>query len=203
MKLIVENLSLERGGQTIVSNISFEVHAGEALIVTGENGAGKSTTLRGVAGLLPISAGSITLLDETGKVFENPVKEYCHYLGHENSMKSALSVKENLEFWRNFCTEPDLTVEEALEEVGLVHTLDLPFHYLSSGQKRRVAIARLLITDRPIWILDEPTSGFDAHSVKMFSNLCQTFCEGGGILIAATHLDLDLGSAKTLEIKAQ
>lgn len=200
MKLIVENLGLSRASQEVVSGISFELEAGEALIVTGENGSGKSTTLRGIAGLHPLSEGSVQLLDETGKAFEGETREYCHYLGHQNGMKPALSVRENLAFWQSFCGEPDLTIEEALEEVDLAHTIDLPFSYLSAGMKRRVSIARLLVSDRPIWIVDEPTAGLDAHSVKMFSGLCKAYCEGGGILIAATHLPLGLETQKTLEI---
>jgi len=201
MKLIVENLSINRSEQKIVSGISFDLSAGDALIVTGENGSGKSTTLRGVAGLLPLADGSVRLLDETGKVFEGEMREYCHYLGHKNAMKSTLSVRENLEFWQEFCGDKHLTIEEALEEVDLLHTLDLPFHYLSAGQKRRVAIARLLVSDRPVWIMDEPTSGLDGHSVKMFTGLCHAFCAEGGILIAATHLPLGIETEMTLEIR--
>lgn len=200
MKLIVENLGISRATQEIVSGISFELNAGDALIVTGENGSGKSTTLRGIAGLLPLSQGYVRLLDETGKQFEGETREYCHYLGHQNSMKPALTVSENLDFWQKFCGDPDLTIEEALEEVDLAHTIDLPFSYLSAGMKRRVSIARLLVSDRPIWIVDEPTAGLDAHSVKIFTGLCKTFCEGGGILIAATHLPLGIETEKTLEI---
>ncbi len=202
MKLIAKNLSLERAGQTIVSDICFELSAGQALVVTGENGSGKSTTLRGVAGLLPLADGTVELFDETGKRFEEPVREFCHYLGHQNGMKSALTVRENLEFWQNFIGEPHLTIEQALEEVELDHVLELPFSYLSAGQKRRVAIARLLVSDRPVWILDEPTSGLDAQSVALFSALAQAFCADGGILIAATHLPLGISSTQSLEIGA-
>lgn len=200
MKLIVENLSLNRASQEIVSDISFELSSGDALIVTGENGSGKSTTLRGIAGLMPLNSGSVKLLDETGKQFEGETREYCHYLGHQNGMKTALTVRENLDFWQKFCGEPDLTIEKALDEVDLAHTIDLPFNYLSAGMKRRVSIARLLVSDRPIWIVDEPTAGLDAQSVKMFTGLCNAFCEGGGILIAATHLPLGIETEKTLEI---
>lgn len=200
MKLSVDNLTLHRAGQEVVSDISFELAAGEALVVTGENGSGKSTTLRGIAGLLPLFTGSVTLTDETGKQFENPVREYCHYLGHQNAMKPSLSVRENLDFWQKFMGENLLSVEEALSEVDLSHTIDLPFHYLSAGQKRRVAIARLLVSDRPVWILDEPTSGLDAQSVKLFTALAKAFVEDDGILIAATHLPLGLKKTKTLEI---
>lgn len=200
MKLIVENLSLSRSSQEIVSDLSFELSSGEALIVTGENGSGKSTTLRGVAGLMPLNSGSVKLLDDNGKQFEGETREYCHYLGHQNGMKPSLTVRENLDFWQKFCGEPDLTIKEALDEVDLAHTVDLPFSYLSAGMKRRVSIARLLVSDRPIWIVDEPTAGLDAQSVNMFTALCHAFCEGGGILIAATHLPLGIETEKTLEI---
>lgn len=200
MKLIVENLSIHRAAQEIISKISFDLSAGDALIVTGENGSGKSTTLRGIAGLMQLNSGTVKLLDETGKQFEGEVREYCHYLGHQNGMKPALTVRENLDFWQKFCGEPDLTIEEALDEVDLAHTIDLPFSYLSAGMKRRVSIARLLVSDRPIWIVDEPTAGLDAQSVKIFTGLCHAFCEGGGILIAATHLPLGIQTEKTLEI---
>lgn len=200
MKLTVTDMSLYRGGQEIVSGVSFSVNAGEALLVTGANGSGKSTTLRGVAGLLPLAGGAVRLEDDTGKSFENPVREYCHYLGHQNAMKPSMSVRENLEFWQTFMGEPLLGVEEALDEVNLSHTADLPFHYLSAGQKRRVALARLLVSDRPVWILDEPTSGLDAQSVLVFTGLAKAFVADGGILIAATHLPLGIDQTQTLEI---
>ena len=200
MKLTVNDLTLLRGGLEVVRDIAFEVFAGEALIVTGQNGAGKSTLLRGISGLLPLHRGHVTLEDETGKQFENPVREYVHYLGHQNGMKLSLTVRENLEFWQDFMGEAMLSVEEALEEVDLAHTIDLPFNYLSAGQKRRVSIARLLVSDRPIWVLDEPTAGLDAPSVRMFTNLAKSFVEDEGILIAATHLPLGLERTKSLEI---
>ena len=93
-----------------------------------------------------------------------------------------------------------LSVEQALEEVDLAHTIDLPFNYLSAGQKRRAAIARLLVSDRPVWVLDEPTAGLDAHSVSVFTEIAKTFCAEDGILIAATHLPLGLKKPKKLEI---
>ncbi len=200
MKLCVENLTLTRAGHEIVSGISFELSSGEMLVVTGENGSGKSTTLRGIAGLLPLANGSVLLFDKTGKAFENPVREYCHYLGHENGMKPGLSVRENLNFWQGFMGEPHLSIEEALDEVDLGHTIDLPFSYLSAGQKRRVALARLLISDRPVWILDEPTAGLDVRSCELFTTLAKSFVDDDGILIAATHLPLGFEKTKTLEI---
>ena len=200
MRLKIENLSVTRGGMDVISKFNHELCAGEAMLVTGENGAGKSTLLRAISGLLPLQSGKVILTDDTGKDFENPVREYCHYLGHQNAMKSALTVHENLKFWQDFMGEHHLSVEEALDEVELLHVLEAPYSYLSSGQKRRVSIARLLVSDRPIWILDEPTSGLDARSVEVFSSLANAFCNDGGILVAATHLQLGLVDAKTVNI---
>ncbi len=200
MELSVSDIAVERSGNEIVSGISFDLVAGEALIVTGENGSGKSTTLRGIAGLLPLARGNVSLLDDTGKSFEGEMREYCHYLGHQNAMKPTLSVRENLEFWQKFLGHPELSVEQALDEVDLLHTLDLPYGYLSAGQRRRAAIARLLISDRPVWILDEPTAGLDRNSTKTFSALAREFCASGGILVVATHIPLGLKNTHSLEI---
>lgn len=200
MKLSIKNLCLERGGREIVSGISVELRAGDALVVSGQNGSGKSTTLRGMAGLLPARQGTVSLFDETGKQFENDVREYCHYLGHDNAMKPALTVRENLDFWQRFCGEPELAIEDALEVLELSHATDLPFSYLSAGQKRRVGLARLLVSDRPVWILDEPAAGLDLPSVENFAGIAKEFCGSGGILIAATHQPLGIRKAKTLEI---
>lgn len=198
MKLVAENLYVNRGIKRVVEDLFFEIEQGEALIVTGENGAGKSTLLRAIAGLLPIDGGSVTLIGGNEELL---LREQCHYLGHQNGLKTALSVKENLEFWQSFSGEPDFAIQEALEIVDLAHTLDLPFGYLSTGMKRRIAIAKLLITRKQIWVVDEPTAGLDGGSSKMFMDICSAFCEDGGILIAATHLPLELKKSKSLHLE--
>lgn len=205
------NLGVERGERRIVSGVSFTLGTGEALVVTGENGSGKSTLLRAIAGLLPCAQGGIQFegrrngggaadIDEDARL-----GEYCHYLGHQNGLKAALSVEENLTFWQKFYganhAAQNMGVEEALETVGMAHVLDIPAGYLSTGMKRRVAIAKLLLSERPVWIVDEPTAGLDAQSTKMFTDIASDFCKGGGILIAATHLPLGLKKTQKLEIK--
>jgi len=201
VKLFVKNLTVERAGEAVVDNLAFQVEAGKAVFITGENGAGKSTALRAIAGLMPLAKGHVYLEDETGRRFGEPVREYCHYLGHKNGMKAALSVWENLKFWQDFYGDPVMEIHAALAIVELEHTADLPFHYLSAGQKRRAAIARLIASDRPVWILDEPTSGLDEASVRRFAQIAQTHCQEGGIVIAATHLDLGFPSSQNLHLE--
>lgn len=190
MRLIAESLSGERGGETVFSNVGFSLNEGQALVVTGPNGSGKSTLLRIIAGLLPAAGGRVAF-EGGGEAFPTAASA-CHYLGHQNAMKPTLSVTENLSFWRDFCGETKLDIEEALEVVGLGGIGHLPFGYLSTGQRRRTAIARLLVSHRPLWLLDEPTAGLDNASAKRFSGLMATYCRDGGVLVAATHLPLGI-----------
>ncbi|TIU77435.1 MAG: heme ABC exporter ATP-binding protein CcmA, partial [Mesorhizobium sp.] len=128
------------------------------------------------------------------------VASASHYLGHLNAMKTALSVEENLGFWRAFQGETGLSVGQALETVGLDGLGHLPFGYLSTGQRRRASIAKLLVSPRPVWLLDEPTAGLDKASEERFAGLMRGHCREGGIIVAATHLPLGLEGAKTLRM---
>ncbi|QDZ00093.1 heme ABC exporter ATP-binding protein CcmA [Nitratireductor mangrovi] len=198
MRLVADNLAGERGGETVFSGISFSLDEGDALVVTGPNGAGKSTLLRVVAGLLPVAGGGVAL-EPTSEEWPD-LASACHYLGHQNGMKTALTVTENLSFWRDYLGAPHLTVPEALEMVGLDAIGHLPFGYLSTGQRRRVAIARLLVSYRPVWLLDEPTAGLDRASERQFADLMDAHCEDGGIILAATHLPLGLEQTQELRM---
>lgn len=198
MRLSAENLAGERGGETIFAGVSFTLADGDALLVTGPNGAGKTTLMRVLAGLLPASAGSVRL-DGGGDAFPD-VASAVHFLGPVNAMKTALSVGENLAFWQAFAGAPDLAIDDALDAVGLPGIGHLPFGALSTGQKRRVAIARLLVNRRPVWLVDEPTSGLDKRSEDRFSAMLKRHLASGGILVASTHLPLGLDGAQTLEM---
>ncbi len=197
MRLIAENLGGERGGQTVFEGVAIALGAGDMLAVTGPNGAGKSTLLRVVAGLLPAAAGGVRL-EGGGEAFPT-VAAAAHYLGHLNGMKAALTVRENLEFWRGF-SGGGLAVADALDKVGLGALGHLPYGYLSTGQKRRAAIARLLASRRPVWLLDEPTAGLDADSERRFAGLMVEHLAGGGMIIAATHLPLGVDGAAELRM---
>lgn len=196
MRLVAEELSGERGGEPVFTDVGFVLAEGEALLVTGPNGVGKSTLLRIVAGLLPQSAGEVRL-EEAPESLTN-VAAASHYLGHLNAMKPALGVTENLAFWRDFNGEPHVPIDEALDMVGLPDIGHLPFGYLSTGQKRRISIAKLLVSYRPIWLLDEPTAGLDRRSEAQFADLMRVHLEDGGIIVAATHLPLGIAGAREL-----
>ncbi|MCA1492983.1 heme ABC exporter ATP-binding protein CcmA [Sinorhizobium alkalisoli] len=202
MRLLVEGLSARRGEELIFNDISFALAAGEALLVTGPNGSGKSTLLRVLAGLLAAESGSLLLVDAPAG-FEHP-RELSHYLGHRNAMKRELTVEENLSFWQRFLGDSPggsgIDLAAAAEAVGLAGISHLPFGYLSAGQQRRMAMAKLLVAYRPIWILDEPTAALDAGADRLFSGLVADHLARGGIVIAATHQPLGIGRAQTLQM---
>ena len=198
MRLVAEKLAGERGGEAVFSGIDFTLSNGDCLIVTGENGSGKSTLLRIVAGLLRPASGEVRL--ESGGDEFPTVASAVHYLGHDNAMKPALTVAENLAFWRDFHGAPDMEVAHALERIGLPEVGHLPYGYLSTGQRRRVAVARLLVSARPIWLLDEPTAGLDARSERGFAEIVREHLEDGGIVVAATHVELGIEGARELRM---
>jgi heme exporter protein A len=202
MRLSASGLTCLRGGREVFANLEFEVAAGEALTLTGRNGAGKSSLLRMIAGLLSVAKGRIVL---DGGDSELTTAEQCHYLGHRDALKTALTVAENLAFWRAYLggSATDETVTDktdALAAVGLNAVANLPAAYLSAGQRRRLSIARLIAVRRPIWLLDEPTSSLDAAAQTMLTALMTDHIKDGGVVIAATHGPIGLLGARQLHI---
>jgi heme exporter protein A len=196
MQLSAANLACERGGRLVFRALSFTVAGGEALLVTGRNGAGKSSLLRMIAGLVRLAAGSLTL--EGGEP-DAEIGEQAHYLGHLDALKPSLTVAENLQFWTQFLGGSG-DIEPALDAVDLAPLADLPAAYLSAGQRRRLSIARLAAVKRPLWLLDEPTSALDAASQKRLSGLMRGHLAGGGIIVAATHGAIGLERARELKM---
>lgn len=184
MRLTGRGLECVRGGRGIFSGLDFEVPAGQALAVTGINGAGKSSLLRIIAGLLPPASGAIAL--DGGEAELTPA-EQAHYLGHRDALKPSLTVLENLDFWRNFLGGEAIDGTASLEAVGLGHTVHLPAAFLSAGQRRRLSIARLIAVNRPVWLLDEPASALDTAGQAMVAALMGAHLRSGGIILAATH----------------
>lgn len=198
MRLTAEGLSCVRGGRALFRGLSFALAAGEALAITGANGAGKTSLLRILAGLLAPAEGKIVLAGA-----ENSVAEASHFLGHLDAVKNALSVRENLDFHRALLGGGRSANEAALSRVGLAALADLPGYVLSAGQRRRLALARLIAAPRPIWLLDEPTASLDTAGQELLTGLMGEHRARGGIVIAATHLPLGLENARALSIPAR
>jgi len=197
MRLLASNLACRRGGRDVFAGVSFSLGAGDALVVRGRNGAGKSSLLRLVAGLLRLAGGRLAL---EGGDPELTLGEQCHYLGHLDALKPSLSVAENLRFWAGFFAAHGADLPQALAAVGLDQLADLPAAYLSAGQKRRLSVARLVAVKRPIWLLDEPTSTLDVSAQQRLTELMQAHLTAGGLILAATHAALNLEKAQELSL---
>ena len=188
MILTVSNLSVIRASRHLLSCVGFEVSAGQALILRGPNGLGKTTLLRTIAGLQPVHQGQVDIPEDMAV-----------YAGHLDGIKSTLTVRENLEFWASvFGTG---SIDAAIAVFDMDHLIDRPGGMLSAGQKRRLGLARLMVTGRPIWLLDEPTVSLDTVAVGQFGDMIAGHLDRGGMAVIATHIDLGLGAqAETLDL---
>jgi heme exporter protein A len=184
MELVVDNLGVARGGVPVLTGVSFRVGAGQALVLRGPNGVGKTTLLRTLAGLQSPLTGSVTL-DEAA------------YAGHADGVKATLTVRENLAFWADL--HGTVGVDAALAAFGLGRLADRPAGQVSAGQRRRLGLARLLVTGRRVWLLDEPTISLDAASVGVFADVVRAHLAGGGIAVLASHVDMGI-AATTLDL---
>ena len=194
MRLIVSELACERGGRVLFSGMGFAAGSGEAVLLTGPNGAGKTSLLSILAGLLKPFSGRARLEDEQGE--EIDLAEEAHLVGHRDGLKSQLLVSENLSFSQAMHGSPWLAPKAALGALGLEHVLDLPCAYLSAGQRRRVALARLLVSRRPLWLLDEPTAALDSASRALLTGLMADHLAAGGLVVAATHEPLGIAATE-------
>lgn len=187
MELNVTGLSVARGGIPVLEGLDFALRAGEALILRGPNGVGKTTVLRTVAGLQPPLAGKIGL-----------EREAMAYAGHADGIKTTLSVRENLEFWADVFGTGDIGA--ALVAFDLAALAERAAGALSAGQKRRLGLARMVVTGRPVWVLDEPTVSLDTAAVALFAQAVRAHLAGGGMALMATHIDLGLTEARVLDV---
>lgn len=199
MRLSAADLICRRGGRTLFSGLGFDLAGGKALVVTGRNGAGKSSLLRLVAGLLRPDEGRINL---EGGDQELSIAEQAHYLGHHDALKPSLTVDENLRFWSAYLGPAENPSGRALGQLGLQDLAGLPAAYLSAGQKRRLSLARLLTVYRPLWLLDEPTAALDAEGQARLAELMQAHLARGGLILAAAHGPIGLPAAQELKLGA-
>jgi heme exporter protein A len=196
MRLSAANLACRRGGRDVFTGIDFSLDSGEVLAITGRNGAGKSSLLRTVIGFVRVAQGKLEL---EGGDPELSIAEQAHYVGHQDALKPALSVAENLRFWAGFFSGKAAEIGPALESVGLDAVADLPAAYLSAGQRRRLSIARLLAVKRSIWLLDEPMSTLDTTAQEHLAGFMHAHLTEGGLILAATHGSI--GIAATWELR--
>ena len=181
-------LACERGGRRVFDALSFRVAPGGALLVQGPNGAGKSSLLRILAGLLPAAGGQLN----------NPFR--LAYLGHDNALKSGERLRDELVFWARLDGRPEARVDRALDHFNLLPIGQLPVRVLSSGQRRRAALARVWLADAALWLLDEPSVGLDAASTARLAELMRTHRAAGGIVVATSHVPLGLDDAGVLDL---
>lgn len=199
LNLAAAALTVMRGDKTVIDGLSFDAGAGEGVLVTGPNGAGKTTLLRCLAGFIPPRSGAIRL---DGADPERTLGEQCSFVGHANGVKPGMTVRENLSFWASYLGGAESGVERALDRFALAALAHIPLRYLSAGQKRRAGLARLLVAERPIWLLDEPTASLDAASADLVVAAINGHASSGGIAIVATHSPLALARARELPLAA-
>lgn len=198
MDLTISDLSCFRGEQPVITGLSATVPRGTTLILRGPNGSGKSTLLRALAGLLPLAGGDVRIGDVSLRADRDSYQEHLTYAGHLDANKSAFTVRENLTFWANLFG--DGNIGPALARFDLEDIAERRAAACSAGQKRRLGLARILVADRPVWLLDEPTVSLDVESASAFSARIGEHCASGGSAIVATHIDLGLPDANELRL---
>ena len=191
-----------RGGRLVLAGVTFTLSPGESMLLRGPNGAGKSSLLRLLAGFLAPSAGALSWGGRPALEDRAEHRARLHLIGHSNAIKGALTVRENLGFAAAVAGAPAAHLDGALAGFELAALADVPAAYLSAGQQRRLALARLLATPRPLWLLDEPDAGLDAANRAHLARAVAAHRAEGGIAVIATHGDVDVAAPHVLELAA-
>lgn len=203
LTLSADGLACVRGGRAVFAGLDARIETGEAVFLVGPNGSGKSSLLRVLSGLLPPASGRLSWHDVAVRDEPETHRARLHYVGHANALKAVTTTVEALGFWARLLGGDGSSVPDALRRVRLDDIAGEPVLYLSAGQKRRLALARLLVSRRPLWLLDEPTVGLDVESVATFEAMLREHLEAGGLAVVATHLAIDTGGrGRTLDLSA-
>ncbi len=201
MDLTLTDLACRRGGRLVFNGLDHHIAAGGVTVVRGPNGAGKSTLLRLLAGLIPCETGDARLGELSLTDDLAGFQERIAYAGHLDAVKPALTVRENLGYWAALFGGASEGLDMALERFGLARIAERPVLECSAGQKRRLGLARLMVMDRALWLLDEPTVALDSGASALVAELVTEHCAAGGIAMIATHIDLGLPEASLLEMQ--
>jgi len=187
----IKNISCIRGNKLLFKNLNFKLNNKELLVIKGANGSGKTTLLKILSGLLKPISGSIIINKKNINISKDEYFKYFEYIGHENAIKTALTVRENLNFYlkikRNLATK---NFEKTIKIFNLKNLLDIKVENLSSGEKRRVSLSRLLLSNSKIWFLDEPTNGLDKINTVNFFKILKQHLQLNGLAIVASHDDI-------------
>lgn len=198
-----QDLVCIRGERLVFSKLNFSLESGGALILIGHNGAGKSSLLRMMAGLLSPRGGVMSWNGEPVSDDMDEHRERLHYVGHHDAIKPVLSVEENLMFWAGLRDDEGAAranFKEALDVFSIPHLIDIPGRFLSAGQKRRVNLARIIASKSPVWLLDEPTTALDKETIKKLEDIMEVHRQNGGMIVLSTHSDVNLSNPDVLNV---
>jgi len=196
-----ENLTCVRGGRRVFHDLNFALEAGGALLLTGPNGSGKSSLLRIMAGLLRPAAGALSRDGAAADDDPGGLRAEVHYIGHLDAVKPVLSVSENLAFWAGLRASDGSPIAGSLDRFGLGALAETPARLLSAGQRRRLALSRLIAAPAVLWLLDEPSVGLDRDSLAALEAAIAGHRDTGGMVVVATHTTIDLPGAERLELQ--
>ncbi|MEO8926496.1 MAG: heme ABC exporter ATP-binding protein CcmA [Caulobacteraceae bacterium] len=199
-RLDIENLAIQRGERVLFRELNFSLTAGEAVVLTGPNGAGKTSLLRAVAGFIRPLAGRVRFHGAAGEIeADDARRRACHLIGHQDGLKTSRPAREELIFQARWTGGREADALAAADRLGLGRLLDLEVRMLSAGQRRRLALARLIAAPRPLWLLDEPLAPLDGASRALFGEAMNEHLQGGGLILAAVHDPLPI-AARAVEI---
>lgn len=202
--LKVNDLSCRRGGRRIFQHVSFTLERGAALLITGTNGSGKSSLLRLLAGLLPVTEGSIHWKGQRITAHNHEYRRDLCYIGHLDGLKPQLTGTETLDYWHTLLQQPKLQKECLSDDpFGVQSFINKPVRYLSAGQRRRLALSRLLLSSTDLWLLDEPTAALDPDGQSTLIKILERHRQKGGLVLMTTHHDIQIAQTSFLQMKGE